>query len=53
MARKAYVKNATDMKTAQMIDALFKALDPHLARVALREIAYHTSTALEPQLPIC
>ena len=35
-----------------MTDALVKALDPQLARIALKKIANHKSTALEPQLPI-
>ena len=33
-----------------MNDAIVKALDPQLARVALKKIANHKSTALEPQL---
>ena len=40
------------MRNAQMNDALVKALDPQLARVALKKIPNHKSTALEPQLPI-
>ena len=36
---------------AQMNDALVKALDPQLVRKALKKIANHKSTALEPQLP--
>ena len=51
MTRKAYVNNAPDMRNAQMNDALVKALDPQLARIALKKIANHKSTALEPQLP--
>ena len=39
------------MRNAQMNDALVKALDPQLARIALKKIANHKSTALEPQLP--
>ena len=39
------------MQNAQMNDALVKALDPQLARIALIKIANHKSTALEPQLP--
>ena len=51
MTRKAYVNNAPDMRNAQMNDALVKALDPQLARIELKKIANHKSTALEPQLP--
>ena len=51
MTGKAYVNNAPDMRNAQMIEALVKALDPQLARIALRNIANHKSNALEPQLP--
>ena len=51
MTRKAYINNAPDMRNAQMNDALVKALDPKLARMALKKIANHKSTALEPQLP--
>ena len=51
MAQKTYVNNAPDMRNAQMNDALVKALDPQLARIALKKIANHKSTALEPQLP--
>ena len=50
MTRKAYVNNGPDMRKAQMIDALVKALDPQLARKALKKIANHKSTAMEPQL---
>ena len=39
------------MRNAQLNDAIVKALDPQLARIALRKIANHKSTALEPQLP--
>ena len=49
MTRKAYVNNAPDMRIAQLIDALAKALDLQLARIALKKIANHKSTALEPQ----
>ena len=35
-----------------MNDALVKALDPQLARIALKQIANHKSTALEPQLTL-
>ena len=42
--------SAPDVKDAQMNDALGKALDPQLARIAHRKIANHQSTALEPQL---
>ena len=38
------------MRNAQMNEALVKALDPQLARIALKKIANHKSTALEPQL---
>ena len=51
MARKAYFNNAPDMRNAQMNDALVRALDPQLARIALKKIANHKSTALEPELP--
>ena len=51
MTRKAYVNNAPDMRNAQMNDALVKALDPQLARIALKMIANHKSTALKPKLP--
>ena len=51
MTRKAYVNNAPVMQNAQMNDALVKALDPQLARIAHKKIANHKSTALEPQLP--
>ena len=34
-----------------MNDALVKALETQLARMALKKIADHKSTALEPQLP--
>ena len=39
------------MQNAQINDALVKALDPQLARIALKKIANHKSTALEPELP--
>ena len=39
------------MRNAQMNDALVKALDRQLARIALKKISNHKSTALEPQLP--
>ena len=51
LTRKVYVNNAPDMRNAQMKDPLVKALDPQLARIALKKIASHKSTALEPQLP--
>ena len=51
ITRKAYVNNAPDMRSAQINDALVKALDLQLARIALKKIADHKSTALEPQLP--
>ena len=51
MARKGYVNNVPDMRNAQMNDALVKALDPQLARIALKKIANHKSKELEPQLP--
>ena len=51
MTRKAYVNNAPDMRNAQMNDALVKALDPQLARIALKKIADQKSTTLESQLP--
>ena len=50
MTRKAYLNNAPDMRNAQMNDALVKALDPQLARIAHKKIANHKSTELEPQL---
>ena len=34
-----------------MNDAHVKALGPQLDRIALKKIANHNSTALEPQLP--
>ena len=49
MTRKANVSNAPDLRNAQMNDALVKALDPQLARIAPKDIANHKSTALEPQ----
>ena len=51
MTRKAYVNNAPDMQKTQINDALVKALDPQLARIALKNVANHKSTVLEPQLP--
>ena len=51
MARKVYVNNAPDQRNAQMIDPLVKALDPQLARIALKKIAKHKSIALVAQLP--
>ena len=51
MTQKAYVNNAPDMRNAQMNDALVKALNPQLARIALKKVANHKSTTLEPQLP--
>ena len=39
------------MRNAQMNDAFVKALDPQLARIALKRTANHKSTALEPPLP--
>ena len=51
MNRKAYVYNAPDMRRAQKNDVLVKALDPRLARMAVKNIANHKSTALELQLP--
>ena len=51
MTRKPYVNNAPDMRSAQMNDAIFEALGPHLARIALKKIANHKSIALETQLP--
>ena len=50
MSGKAYVNNAPDMRNAQMNDAHVKALDPQLARIALKKIANQKSTALEQQL---
>ena len=44
MTRIAYVNNAPDMRNAQMNDALVKALDPQLARIALKKIANRKST---------
>ena len=46
------LNNAPDMRNAQINEALVKALDPQLARIALKNIANYKSTALEPQLPI-
>ena len=51
MTRKAYVNNAPDMRNAQMNDALVKALEQQLARIALKKTANHKWTALEPQPP--
>ena len=39
------------MRNAQMNDALVKAINPQLAKKALKKIANHKSSALEPQLP--
>ena len=50
MTRKAYVNNDPDMQNEQMNDSLVKARDPQLARIALKKIANHESTALEPEL---
>ena len=50
MARKACVKDVPDMRNAQMIDALVKALAPQMARIALKKMANHNWAALEPQL---
>ena len=36
--RKAFAKNAPKMRNAQMNDALVNALDPQLARIALKKI---------------
>ena len=38
------------MRNSQMNGALVKALDTELAQIALKKIANHKSTALEPQL---
>ena len=38
------------MRNAKNNDALVRALDPQLARIALKKIANHKSNALEPQL---
>ena len=38
------------MQNAQMNDAFVKAFNPQLAGMALKKIANHKSTALEPQL---
>ena len=46
MAIKAYVYNAPHMRNAQMNDVFVKALDPQFARIALKKIASHKSTAL-------
>ena len=51
MPRKAYVNSVPDMRNAQMNYALFKVLDPQLAKIALKKISNHKSTALEQQLP--
>ena len=45
MTRKAYINKAPDMRNAQMKDALVNALDPQLARIALKKIAKHKFTA--------
>ena len=52
MTRKAYVNNAPDMRNEQMNDALVKALDPQLARIALKKIANHKSTTMEPEFQL-
>ena len=52
MTWQAYANNAPDMRNAQMNDALVEALDPHLDRIALKKIANHKSTALEPQITL-
>ena len=52
VVRKAYVNNAPDKKKAQMKDALVRAQDPQLATIALKKIANHKSTALEPRIPL-
>ena len=49
--RKAYVSTASDMRMAQLNDALVKALDPQLARIALKKISNLQPIAMEPQLP--
>ena len=49
MTRKAHANNAPYMRDAHLNDALVRALDPQLARIALKKIAKHESTALEPQ----
>ena len=51
MTRKAYVNNAPDMRNAQMNDALVKALDPQLARIALKKTANQKFNALVSRLP--
>ena len=51
MTRKAYVNNSPDMQNEQMNDALVKALDPQLARIALKKFANHKSATMEPELP--
>ena len=51
MNRKACFNNAADMRNAQMNDALVKALDTQLAKIALKKIANHKETAFQPQLP--
>ena len=45
ITRKAYINNAPDMRNAQINGALVKALDLQLARIALKKIADHKSTA--------
>ena len=42
---------APDMRNAQTNDTLVKALDPQLARKAIKKIANIKSAALQPQLP--
>ena len=51
LTRKSYNNNAQDMRNAKMNDAFVKALDPLLARIALKKIANHKSIELEAQLP--
>ena len=51
MAGKTYVNRDLDIRDAQMNDALVEAVDPQIARIALKKVANHKSKALEPQLP--
>ena len=51
MVRKLYANNAPDMRYALKIDALVKKVDSQIARIALKKIANHKSTALETLIP--
>ena len=38
MTRKAYVNNAPDMRSAQINDATVEAVDPQMARIAIKRL---------------